>query len=1197
MSYDRAGYQFGTGITVSRSWESFEEGHAMTRAGVWSTACVLSLLAIATGRAWAISYGDVWYAEEGGQVVLISSSGTILAQTTGLGDPKAITADPSDGTLWVAGGNSRIYHVALDGTYSVLVDLSADPMGAAPTLDSIALAPGATGGGVYVKSDRYGDWGLYRVLPSGAIPWAVNPGRASGMHALSLDLLSGNPVLCNYGDGSIGVHSYQDGQRLGGCAMSTGRLAQKIDVYQHDGSWWVEDTASPAKIKHLPAGGGGGLPTDYYLVSKALQEICINQLDGTIWLIIGADTAAEVIHVTATGSPASELARFGLATISDPKDLDIDYASGNIWVADRKNRQVVKYATDGTELGRYTSPRGKYLRAVAVYNAPLDMSGAITTNRTYPDRTPLATGTHPRLFLTASDLAAIRTRVLTAPWSTWYSEIKASADAALTGTIQPFGSADYTVLAARALNAHYLAFVGLVENNVAYLNKARQSLTWKRWQNVQLAYGAEMNASDIGMHVALAYDMAYSALTDPDKTGLEKEMEIMPQAGYSRLGAGGWGWGSNVGTKTGAGMGLVGLAIGTSTATWAQNYFNMYVSTVEDGLNHAFDSSGFYGDSQGYLATGWYNTLHTLLAQRKTGGTDYYADPRLLKWHAVLAQTASPLGTIVQFEDASLTGGYMMMTTALPLAAALAPSSYADAKAWMKFGYECTVAHHPYRGGYYTTTTYDPDMVICFVSEAAWGGITAAPPPNSFLATAYPAGGYDSFLVRSGMDPADDVQMALNARRWCGWPTSSHEHMDGGALEMFAYGTRLLVTPGYSDSGGAIADWQDATLAASTLIADRNGNGTFDMIEDRQDGGYGGSGNGAAERAVADQIGLFCGTYDYWYANNPTFTRNILFVGKSAGRAPYYVAIDDVDTTVPSRILALTWHSRGSLTVAGQQGEWVTDSEVGGDPVTLDINVVKPEGLTVSTASGYYYPFFASSYTPWQETVPYVIAQASGASSYRFLSVLYPRKSGQALPPIAAVSGQNACTVGGDDLFFTQDEPYGTISVADVSTDAELGFVRKHSAADLDGFIAKRATSLNYAGAGFTASQAVTFSLLDMAGAVETYAAGTSLTVNDPEISSAATLELDGAPAAASASAGSITFSVAAAGHHSVRIVLPLVGDINGDGHVDAADVLMLAGSFGKHVGDPGCDPRCDLNGDNCVDVSDLLILARNWGT
>jgi hypothetical protein len=61
-------------------------------------------------------------------------------------------------------------------------------------------------------------------------------------------------------------------------------------------------------------------------------------------------------------------------------------------------------------------------------------------------------------------------------------------------------------------------------------------------------------------------------------------------------------------------------------------------------------------------------------------------------------------------------------------------------------------------------------------------------------------------------------------------------------------------------------------------------------------------------------------------------------------------------------------------------------------------------------------------------------------------------------------------------------------------------------------------------------------------------------------------------------------------------LVAPVAGDINGDGAVDVADLLILAYSFGGAVGvDRNYDPRADLNADGVVDVSDLLILAMHW--
>jgi hypothetical protein len=57
-----------------------------------------------------------------------------------------------------------------------------------------------------------------------------------------------------------------------------------------------------------------------------------------------------------------------------------------------------------------------------------------------------------------------------------------------------------------------------------------------------------------------------------------------------------------------------------------------------------------------------------------------------------------------------------------------------------------------------------------------------------------------------------------------------------------------------------------------------------------------------------------------------------------------------------------------------------------------------------------------------------------------------------------------------------------------------------------------------------------------------------------------------------------------------------LTGDLNADGGVDAADLLIFADSWAASLGDLNFDPACDLIGDNRVDVSDLLTFAEGWG-
>ncbi len=67
---------------------------------------------------------------------------------------------------------------------------------------------------------------------------------------------------------------------------------------------------------------------------------------------------------------------------------------------------------------------------------------------------------------------------------------------------------------------------------------------------------------------------------------------------------------------------------------------------------------------------------------------------------------------------------------------------------------------------------------------------------------------------------------------------------------------------------------------------------------------------------------------------------------------------------------------------------------------------------------------------------------------------------------------------------------------------------------------------------------------------------------------------------------------------HAVRIRVltpPLAGDANGDGAVNAIDLLQIARDWGTHIGEPEYNPDSDLNGDGQINAIDLLILAHAW--
>ena len=63
---------------------------------------------------------------------------------------------------------------------------------------------------------------------------------------------------------------------------------------------------------------------------------------------------------------------------------------------------------------------------------------------------------------------------------------------------------------------------------------------------------------------------------------------------------------------------------------------------------------------------------------------------------------------------------------------------------------------------------------------------------------------------------------------------------------------------------------------------------------------------------------------------------------------------------------------------------------------------------------------------------------------------------------------------------------------------------------------------------------------------------------------------------------------------HIFDLTTPCLGDLNGDGSVGAADLLVLLASWGP-CGDCN-DCPADLDHDCTVGASDLLLLLSNWG-
>lgn len=61
-------------------------------------------------------------------------------------------------------------------------------------------------------------------------------------------------------------------------------------------------------------------------------------------------------------------------------------------------------------------------------------------------------------------------------------------------------------------------------------------------------------------------------------------------------------------------------------------------------------------------------------------------------------------------------------------------------------------------------------------------------------------------------------------------------------------------------------------------------------------------------------------------------------------------------------------------------------------------------------------------------------------------------------------------------------------------------------------------------------------------------------------------------------------------------VFVTITGDVNGDGEVDASDLLDLGTAYGPDPSKPNWNPNSDFNDDDKVDASDLFALSKNYG-
>lgn len=273
-----------------------------------------------------------------------------LSRTGGFSYPVSVSADPSDGSCWVADmDNHQVVHLAQDG----ITELS--------------------------RASGFHSPASVSVNPSDGSCWVADSGNDQVVHLAAdgvTELSRAGGFCCpwsvsvNSNDGSCWVADSENNQVVHLASDGITELSRagffsypvSVSVNPSDGScwaairgWgWVVHLASDGTTVLSRAGGFYGL-----------ESVSADPSDGSCWVLDSGHD--QVVHLAPDGT--TELSRAG--GFSYPVRVSVDPSDGSCWVTDTSNNQVVHLAPDGvTEMSR----TGGFFHPVSVSANPSDGS-------------------------------------------------------------------------------------------------------------------------------------------------------------------------------------------------------------------------------------------------------------------------------------------------------------------------------------------------------------------------------------------------------------------------------------------------------------------------------------------------------------------------------------------------------------------------------------------------------------------------------------------------------------------------------------------------------------------------------------------------------------------------------------------------------------------------------------------------------
>jgi hypothetical protein len=215
-----------------------------------------------------------------------------------------------------------------------------------------------------------------------------------------------------------------------------------------------------------------------------------------------------------------------------------------------------------------------------------------------PDATPsyTITSSHPRLFMTPSDVTAIRSRIRNSPVSTWWSKLVSFANQQLTKSVSELINEYPTYNSS-------LAFAGLIGDNSQWRDHAIAVALKIASLSTSVSSGAMRDRIDV---LAPIYDWLYAYLTSAQKTAIRTKLAYYAQALEGRVNEKEYAQGGSNGDQSGAVLAAIAIHGEDSSAA---GIISRALAHYNNGFWPFWREHG--SENGGSFKSQWYTTVAT----------------------------------------------------------------------------------------------------------------------------------------------------------------------------------------------------------------------------------------------------------------------------------------------------------------------------------------------------------------------------------------------------------------------------------------------------------------------------------------------------------------------------------------------------------------------------------------------------------